>query len=98
MRDPVKKAARDKRNREARYIYKYGITYEQKSEMIEEQGGLCAICARIFEGFSEACVDHSHDTGKVRGLLCVRCNTSLASVEDKNFLRKATEYLNKYEV
>lgn len=55
---------------------RYGITTEQYDEMLAEQAGVCAICGnppkkrRLY-------VDHDHDTGRVRGLLCAHCNSSL---------------------
>lgn len=65
---------------------KYGITHEQYEEMFQAQGGLCAICGNppadpgTNHGFRLK-VDHDHETGVVRGLLCNSCNLRLGWVE-----------------
>lgn len=69
---------------------KYGITAEDYLNMLESQQGVCAICkqaspARSRRGVSEdrrLSVDHCHETGKVRGLLCTKCNTGLGMFGD----------------
>lgn len=72
---------------------KYGITLEQYNAMLVGQGGLCAICKS--EG-KTLCVDHCHETGRVRGLLCITCNTLVGFVEKKsNILEAAKIYLNE---
>jgi hypothetical protein len=64
---------------------KYGITGEQWQEMYDKQDGLCAICKE-----NEAtCVDHCHDTGEIRGLLCRTCNTGIGHLNDDPALLKA---------
>lgn len=75
---------------------RYGIPYEHYIALLEEQGGCCAICAREFpviEGTPH--VDHDHRTGKVRGLLCSRCNMGLGGFDDNEvYLRNALYYLD----
>ena len=57
-----------------KYLMKtYGITADDWLEMCHKQGGVCKIC-KLHRKLS---VDHDHKTGKVRGLLCYRCNVSL---------------------
>lgn len=73
---------------------KYGITVGQYEDMLLFQGQRCAIChtvrsARLLH------VDHDHDTGQVRGLLCVRCNTFLGYIETMGLLAEAMGYLRK---
>jgi hypothetical protein len=69
---------------------KYGITFEQYMEMVDDQGGFCAIC-RDPPPFV---VDHCHVTGKVRGLLCVTCNLGLGGFRDNiKSLYTAIRYL-----
>lgn len=58
---------------------KIGCTPEQYDEMFSEQNGCCGICRLPFEVL---CVDHCHETGRIRGLLCHRCNVSLGGFED----------------
>lgn len=61
---------------------KYGITLEDYNKMFAEQNGCCAMCGRHQSEFKRAlAVDHNHITGAVRGLLCMRCNTTLGSYE-----------------
>ncbi len=58
------------------------FTSEQYEEMHTAQGGVCKICERP-EPVSgrRLAVDHNHETGKVRGLLCTKCNTTAGWVE-----------------
>jgi hypothetical protein len=74
----------------------YGISLEEIQKLREKQGGKCAICLVDFKDFSSACVDHCHTTGKVRGLLCNRCNHGLGHFRDNlSTLQRAIEYLKK---
>lgn len=77
----------------------YGITLQQYNEMLEKQGGVCAICLQpermVHKGkVKRLCVDHDHKTGKVRGILCHRCNTTLGMYEDNpELMRNLITYL-----
>lgn len=69
---------------------KYNLTPEQHSKMILKQRGLCVICKKPKKLF----VDHSHKTGKVRGLLCPHCNSALGFFDDSvSILKRALRYL-----
>lgn len=57
---------------------KYGISEEQFEEMLRRQGGRCAVCDRG----EKLHVDHDHITGRVRGLLCGKCNRALGLLAD----------------
>jgi ribosomal protein L24E len=58
---------------------RYGLTIEQFDEMLAEQGGVCAICGTDTPlGRGTFHVDHDHQTGQVRGLLCHPCNCEWA--------------------
>ena len=72
----------------------YGITLEEHTKMYENQNGVCAICKKPGDGkWKKLCVDHCHTTGKVRGLLCKRCNIALGEVGDNiSTLQKMIEY------
>lgn len=59
---------------------KYGLTNSQYREMLERQGGKCRLCGKPPVNNSLA-VDHDHHTGRVRGLLCPRCNGALGWYE-----------------
>ena len=72
---------------------KYGITQADYLQMYESQKGACAICKRPYDLLQ---VDHCHDTGKVRGLLCVPCNTALGKFrDDPVILQSAISYLQR---
>jgi len=79
------------------YLYKtkYGITIEDYDKLLALQGGKCAICASTDpNGQGRFHIDHNHETGKVRGLLCHRCNTGLGLFSDNpEILVKALQYL-----
>ena len=62
--------------------------------MLDEQGGVCAICRRR-EGNKYLAVDHSHITGCVRGLLCTGCNVAVGFFE--KYGKQAESYLRKYD-
>jgi hypothetical protein len=70
---------------------KYGITFEEVEILRGQQGNCCALCDKKF--LSTPCVDHCHKTGKVRGLLCVRCNSALGDLERPGWLPRAVKYL-----
>ena len=77
---------------------KFGITLEQYKKLFKEQNGVCAICGKEEKIKNRSlAVDHNHKTGKIRGLLCNRCNHHLLSGanEDVNILQLAINYLNK---
>lgn len=74
----------------------YGITPEIYKKLLHDQWGLCAICKdRLQEGqFTH--IDHCHDTGKIRGLLCIKCNTALGKFkDDTKLLKAAIAYLER---
>lgn len=77
---------------------KYGITPCQYSEMYAAQRGCCAICGSTETGVAgqrTLSVDHCHDTGVIRGLLCMPCNTSIGRLNTPELLAKASEYLTQ---
>lgn len=55
----------------------YGITLKEFEAMLEVQSGKCKICEKPM---APACVDHCHDTGKIRGLLCSGCNSGIGGL------------------
>jgi len=73
----------------------YNITLEDQNELFVKQEGRCAICGRhgneIFRGLM---VDHDHQTGRVRGLLCHNCNAGIGNLRDDiQILQNAIAYL-----
>lgn len=89
------------RKREAQMRRLYGIGVTEYDAMFEEQQGLCAICGMTEQmtrlGVTRGlCVDHDHETGKVRGLLCAACNFAIGKFQDDpTRLRSAAEYLER---
>ena len=93
------KEARRRANRKTT-TSRYGLTLEEYEDMYEAQGGACRICKK-----PETCkgnngevkmlaIDHCHDTGKVRGLLCNNCNRAIGLLgDDVDTLLNAVEYL-----
>lgn len=82
------------RNRERQAHYKrrrqYGITDAEYKRMREEQGDRCAICGKD----RPLVVDHCHDTGKVRGLLCNKCNSAIGYLgDDPTVIERAATYV-----
>lgn len=78
-------------------MHKFGLTLEQFESMVEEQGGVCAICKKVCTRRTRLSVDHDHATGKVRGLLCIMCNNLLGWVNDDiGLLLTAIEYLRRH--
>jgi hypothetical protein len=72
---------------------RYGLSEDQYLVMLELQGGGCAICGKTPEG-RRLSVDHDHESGKVRGLLCDICNRGLGLFKDNtDTLRRAISYL-----
>jgi len=77
---------------------KYGICQNQYNNILESQSGVCAICFKTCETNQRLSVDHCHNTGKIRGLLCNKCNTALGQMMDSvENLRNAAEYLEKHQ-
>jgi hypothetical protein len=86
------------------YVYdwssrkRYGVSLEEYEEMLRAQDGRCAICGDP-PGKRRLAIDHCHETGRVRGLLCVRCNTLIGQADDSvERLRQAVLYLRRHRV
>lgn len=76
----------------------YQLTDCEYTTMLAAQDEKCLICGRHKSNFKyKLSVDHNHQTGKVRGLLCTRCNFKIAVLEDKTFVVEAKKYLYKYD-
>lgn len=75
----------------------YGITIEDYNKMFEQQNGCCAICNKHQSEFKNRFhIDHNHITGKIRGLLCQKCNHGLGLFQDSSeILVIASEYLKR---
>jgi hypothetical protein len=85
--------------RNAALKHKYGITFEEKLEMLREQELRCKICNIEFNSEKHACVDHNHVTGEIRALLCNSCNLMIGMAkENTQVLLAAAAYLEKHNV
>ena len=79
-----------RRDRERHLSSTYGLNLDDVGEILARQDGRCAICL-VAEAIH---IDHNHSTGKIRGMLCFRCNAALGQFGDNvETLRRATDYL-----
>ncbi len=78
----------------------YGISLKEYSELLIKQNNNCAICQTPQSKLkTKLCIDHCHETGKVRGLLCHTCNRALGLLKDNtNILKEAIKYLDKERI
>jgi len=85
----------------------YGITKEQYNKMLEQQNFVCAVCknpesSRVGKGNcadykNSLSVDHNHKTGKIRGLLCSKCNRALGYLQESvEIMQSLISYIKKY--
>ncbi|MHB8563312.1 MAG: endonuclease VII domain-containing protein [Acidiferrobacteraceae bacterium] len=74
--------------------HRYGITSQEYAALVKRAGGRCELCGRKFKGGKKSIhVDHDHETGRVRGLLCPGCNTALGQLCDLPGVERALAYL-----
>lgn len=83
-----------------RYMKQYGITLDQYEQILSEQNNLCAICKMAESDLTingkivHLQLDHCHETGKIRALLCKNCNCGLGNFHDSiEKLQAAIDYL-----
>lgn len=96
-----RKASQTWRNRNpennvgSRLKYLYGISIEKYKELLKVQEGRCGICGMTEDPLGRRfAVDHCHETGKIRGLLCFSCNTGIGKLNTPELLDSAKKYLN----
>jgi hypothetical protein len=86
------RAAHKEQLKERERLARYGLSQADYDAMLARQGGVCAICRK--KSNRPLQVDHCHKTGKVRGLLCLNCNTALGRFhDDPDLMRAAIAYL-----
>ncbi|MFF1767191.1 endonuclease VII domain-containing protein [Streptomyces sp. NPDC058249] len=84
------KACKAIRGREGHLKRQYGMTEAERDEMIASHMGLCVICLKA----PAVHVDHCHETGRVRGVLCFNCNSAIGKLgDDPDAVRRAAAYL-----
>ena len=80
----------------------FGISLDQYNQKLEQQQGLCAVCHKTETkanqfGIVALAVDHDHTTGKIRGLLCMKCNRALGMLGDSvETISNLLKYRSKY--
>ena len=98
-RDKIREGKRryhHRRGKQVARFRKYGVSAEQFNSLMLVCGGRCPLCRREFNDTNfPPMVDHDHNTGEVRGLLCNRCNWALGVLEHDNALERAILYLAK---
>lgn len=91
-------SARHKRNHHL--LRHFGITVAEAENLQKEQDDLCAICKSPFSDQRERTphIDHDHETGVIRGVLCINCNLGLGAFkDDPDLLLSAIEYLKRFK-
>lgn len=77
---------------------RFGISLQYYDDLFEKQNGLCAICNGPSTDNKRLHIDHDHTTGKLRELLCARCNLGIGHFNDQiDVLAKAIQYLIKHK-
>lgn len=93
--------------RRSNLLHFYGLTVQEYDAMMAEQNGVCAVCSmpemsrvagRGADERRRLAVDHDHESGRVRGLLCLTCNHGLGAFrENPELLRDAATYLEEHK-
>jgi hypothetical protein len=89
--------------------HRYGLEKADYDRMLEEQGGACASCGTTESSHDHPRrnalsehywlhIDHDHETGEIRGLLCYRCNNGIGLLGSPKALRQAADYLERRQV
>jgi hypothetical protein len=82
----------------------FNITIEEFDEMMKKQNYSCVICGYKFDPFIrdksvKYAIDHDHESGAIRGILCRACNSGLGYFKDSpDIMQKATDYLHKFSI
>jgi len=96
-KDDLKRFGKSEKTKENQWkhhlIVKYGVTVSEYKGMLFERKNRCDICNKKLK---KPYIDHNHKTGKIRGVLCYGCNTSLGKFgDDIKGLNKAIKYLER---
>lgn len=84
--------------RNAHLKSKYGITIDEYNNLLKKQNYKCDICKNKYNN-KNLCVDHNHTTGKIRGLLCNKCNFIIGcSNENIEILKNSIKYIKKWNI
>lgn len=103
-RAPYCRICKLERDRSTKLKYRFGITVDDYNRMLDEQGHVCAVCGEIETVVDHRgrirmlSVDHDHETGEVRGLLCFSCNVGIGAFkEQRSLIEAAAHYLKQSE-
>jgi Autographiviridae endonuclease VII len=95
-REYRKRPERQRADRDGHLRRKFGIGIEEYERMFEAHGGVCAICGETRPEERTLHVDHDHETGAIRGLLCFRCNNAIGDFrEEYELFLRAANYLDR---
>lgn len=84
--------------RERNLRQNFGITLDEYREMEAAQDGKCAVCGEKCKSGRSLAVDHNHETGEIRALLCMNCNRAIGWMQDDpDRLMAAAAYLLRYQ-
>ena len=104
-RDCVREYARNwirgdrRKHRERNLKYAWGLNEEEFAALAEKQGGKCAGCDRDLSDGKSTHIDHCHESGRIRGILCRNCNLALGLVHDEpGTLLRLAHYLQAAQV
>lgn len=79
-------------------LRRYGMSLAEYDELLLKQEGVCAICKQVDSCGRRLSVDHDHVTGKIRGLLCVKCNVAMGNMDDSiDKLESMIKYLRGHD-
>jgi len=91
--------ARKPHIKQAQRLSMYGLTINDHSDLVKKQDGKCAICGLQPSNenkYNQFYIDHNHTTGKIRGLLCNKCNFAIGHFNDSiDILKNAIKYLEE---
>jgi hypothetical protein len=83
----------------AHHLRRYGLSRADFDALLDSQGGVCAVCKKADWNGRGPFVDHDHDTGKVRGIICNKCNTALGMIgDDPKIARAMGDYLEETKI
>ena len=99
MKDYFSKPENKDREKSRQLQKKYGITLDEYNQMFTDQNGCCAVCGKHESNqVRSLAVDHDHETGEVRELLCTSCNTSLGLLqENEEILLSMLAYIRRHK-
>ena len=93
-RDKYRASLRGQIKQREHHLKRYGITLEEYDKLLTAQEYKCAICDMFLKNIIVH-LDHNHQTGEIRGLLCQKCNFGLGNFQDNSsLLQKAIKYLD----